>query len=62
MRIRVWSAAALVLLLAACGGPKPVVGSAPSASGPDTRGIEIRGDASNPVNKSAIEAIADTDD
>jgi predicted metalloprotease len=59
MRIRVWSAAALVLLLAACGGPKPVVGSAPSASGPDTRGIEIRGDASNPVNKLAIEAIAD---
>ena len=54
-----WSAAALVLLLAACGGAKPVVPGSSSASAPDTGGVEIHGDASNPVNKLAIEAIAD---
>jgi predicted metalloprotease len=59
MRTRVWPAIGVVLLLAACAGPKPELPDKPSASKPDTRGIEITGDASNPVNKVAIEAIAD---
>ena len=59
MRIRVWSAAAVILLLAACGGPKPELPNSKKDSKPDTSGIEIHGDASDPVNKLAIEAIAD---
>ncbi len=59
MRIRVWSAVALVLLSAACGAPKPEVPDKKTDSKPDTSGIEINGDASDPVNKLAIEAIAD---
>jgi len=59
MRIRMWSAVALVSLLAACGGPKPEVPDKSSASKPDTSKIEINGDASDPVNKLAIEGIAD---
>jgi predicted metalloprotease len=61
MRIRAWSAAGLVVLLAACGGPKPEVPNSPTqkAGAPDTSDIEIHGDASDPVNKLAIEAIAD---
>jgi predicted metalloprotease len=50
---------AAVLLVAGCGGPKPVVPSPPSAKKPDISGIKIEGDQSNPVNKLAIEAIAD---
>ena len=48
-----------VLLLAACGGPKPELPDAEKQARPDTSGIEITGDASDPVNKLAIEAIAD---
>lgn len=59
MRNRVWSAAALVLLLAACGGPKPTVPNAPSMAAPDTSDIKINGDASSKVNQLAVEAIAD---
>jgi predicted metalloprotease len=57
MRIRVWSVVAVVLLLAACGGPKPQAVHKPNT--PDTSNIEIHGDSSEPVNKLAIEAIAD---
>ena len=59
MRMRVWSAVGVVLLLAACGSPKPEIPDPEQAAKPDTSGIEITGDASNPVNKLAIEAIAD---
>jgi predicted metalloprotease len=60
MRIKVWSLAAAVLLLAACGGSKPEVsGGAKTSSPPDTSNITIEGDASDPVNKIAVEAIAD---
>ncbi len=61
MRIKVWSVAAAVLLLAACGGPKPEVPGPSSKTGtpPDTSNIKIEGDASAPVNKIAIQAIAD---
>jgi predicted metalloprotease len=61
MRIRVWSVAAAVLLLAACGGPKPEVSGQGTKTGspPDISNIKINGDASAPVNKIAIQAIAD---
>lgn len=59
MRIRLWSAIAASLLLAACSGPKPELPAQHSGSKPDTSGIEISGDASDPVNKLAIEAIVD---
>jgi hypothetical protein len=61
MPIRVWSVAAAVLLLAACGGPKPEVSGQGTKSGspPDISNIKISGDASAPVNKIAIHAIAD---
>jgi predicted metalloprotease len=61
MLIRVWSVAAAVLLLAACSGPKPEVSGAKqdTASPPDTSNITIEGDPSAPVNKIAIQAIAD---
>lgn len=61
MRIKVWSLAAAVLLLAACGGSKPEVSGEASktSSPPDTSNITIEGDASDPVNKIAIQAIAD---
>lgn len=63
MHIRVWSVVAVVLLLAACGGPKPQVPTTNALSGPpDTSNIEIHGDASGDVNKLAIEAIADLQD
>jgi predicted metalloprotease len=64
MRMRVWSVLAVVLLIAGCGGPKPEVSGLGSKarSAPDTSGIEINGDASDPVNKLAIEAIADLQD
>jgi predicted metalloprotease len=59
MRIRLWSAVALVLLSVACGAPKPELPDKKTESKPDTSGIEINGDASDPVNKLAVEAIAD---
>jgi predicted metalloprotease len=63
MHIKVWSVAAAVLLLAACAGPKPEVPTPSSKTGapPDTSSITIEGDASAPVNKIAIQAIADLD-
>jgi predicted metalloprotease len=62
MHIRAWSLAAVVLLLAACGGPKPEVPKKTQSGPPDTSKIEIHGDASAPVNKLAVEAIADLQD
>jgi predicted metalloprotease len=59
MRIRVWSVLAVVLLLAACGGPKPQVPQKTKAGPPDTSSVKINGDASVPVNKLVIQAIAD---
>ena len=61
MHIKVWSVAAAVLLLAACGGPKPEVSGIASktASPPDASNVTIEGDASAPVNKIAMQAIAD---
>ena len=61
MHIKAWSVAAAVLLLAACSGPKPEVSGPASkpAAPPDTSSIKIEGDASVPVNKIAIQAIAD---
>jgi len=60
MRTRVLSLAAAALLLAACGGPKPVVPT-PASGTPPTQNndITINGDASTPVNKIAVAAIAD---
>jgi predicted metalloprotease len=63
MRIRVWSVLAVVLLLAACGGPKPQAPNKSVQQGPpDTSNIEIHGDASEAVNKLAMQAIADLQD
>ncbi|HEX2283627.1 MAG TPA: neutral zinc metallopeptidase [Mycobacterium sp.] len=61
MHMKVWSvAAAVLLLLAGCGSPKPeTTQGATKESAPDTSNITIEGDASNPVNKIAIQAIAD---
>lgn len=61
MHIKVWSVAAAVLLLGACSAPKPEVPAPSSKAGapPDTSNIKIEGDASAPVNKIAIQAIAD---
>ena len=61
MRIRVAAVAAVVVLVAGCGGHS---GSAPAGGGeragtPDTSNVKIDGDASAPVNKIAIQAIAD---
>lgn len=51
---------AAVMLLPGCGGTvKPEVPTGPSAKKPDTSNIKIDGDPSTPVNKLAIEAIAD---
>jgi hypothetical protein len=58
MRIRVWSVLAAVLLVAACGGPKPQAPEKTRSGPPDTSN-EINGDASDPVNKLVIQTIAD---
>ena len=50
---------AALLLVTACGGPKPQLPSPDKQSKPDTSGIEITGDASDPVNELAIAAIVD---
>ena len=59
MRNKVWAAAAIALLLAACGGPKPDRAGSSNGNKRDTSNIQIHGDKSNPVNKLAVEAIAD---
>ena len=59
MRVRVWSVFAVVLLLAACGGPKPQAPQKTQSGPPDTSSVTINGDASDPVNKLVIQAIAD---
>ena len=62
MRMRIWSVVAAALLLAACGMPRTQVSGNAAHKGPDTSGIQIHGDASAPVNKLAIQAIADLQD
>jgi predicted metalloprotease len=62
MRIRMWSAIAVVLLLAACFGPKPEAPEGKKPSAPDTSNITITGDESDPVNQLAMEAIADLEE
>ena len=60
MRSRLLPLAAAAVLLAACGGPKPVVPTPSSGAAPTQNSdITIHGDASTPVNKIAIAAIAD---
>jgi predicted metalloprotease len=51
----------VVVLAAGCGGPKPEVPQY-LAQKPDTSKIEVDGDASDPVHKLAVEAIADLQD
>ena len=58
MRNHVLPIAALALVLVACGGPKTVLAT-PTSAAPKSSDIKITGDASNPVNKIAIEAISD---
>jgi hypothetical protein len=51
---------AAVMLVAGCGGGvKPEVPTPSAAKKPDTSDITIEGDPSAPVNKLAMEAIAD---
>ncbi|MBJ7336180.1 neutral zinc metallopeptidase [Mycolicibacterium sp.] len=51
---------AVFLLLAGCGGGvKPAVPTPTGAKKPDTSNVKIEGDPNTPVNKLAIEAIAD---
>ena len=60
MRSRLLPLAAAAVLLAACGGPKPVVPTPSSGAAPTQNSdITIHGDASTPVNKIAISAITD---
>ena len=58
MNPRTWTAVAAIVLVAACGGGKPEKAE-PTATKPDVSKVKIDGDASAPVNKLAIEAIAD---
>ena len=55
------AAFAVVVLIAGCGGPKPEVPQH-LVQKPDTSKIEVNGDGSDPVNKLAVEAIADLQD
>ncbi|TPG36755.1 peptidase [Mycobacterium hodleri] len=60
MRKRAWSVFAVVLLLAGCGGGvKPEVPTPTGAKKPDSSNVKIEGDPDTPVNKLAIDAIAD---
>lgn len=62
MRSKLCSSMAVIVLLTGCGGgPKPTVPtpSAKDTGAADTSSIEINGDASTPVNKIAVKAIAD---
>jgi predicted metalloprotease len=63
MRIRVAAVAAVVLLVAGCGGgvksEPPIQGEKTKAGAPDISNVKIDGDASAPVNKIAMQAIAD---
>ncbi len=58
MRIRLAAVAAVVLLLAGCGGLKVEVPSG-DKNKVDVSDVTIEGDASTPANKIAIQAIAD---
>jgi predicted metalloprotease len=62
VRTRILAAAATILLLAGCGGPKPEIPQQQAGNRPDTSKIKIDGDPDTPVNKLAIEAIADLQD
>ncbi|VXC40462.1 neutral zinc metallopeptidase [Aeromicrobium sp. 9AM] len=58
MNLRLWTAVTAIVLLAACGGGKSDADE-PKATKPDISKVKIDGDASAPVNKLAIKAIAD---
>jgi predicted metalloprotease len=58
MRTKGLIGALLAVVLAACGGPKPVVPT-PASQVAKADDIKITGDASTPVNKLAISTIAD---
>ena len=49
-------------MVAGCGGPGPELPKQSVAKKPDTSKVEVNGDASDPVNKVAVEAIADLQD
>lgn len=61
MNLKVWAAGAAVLVVSACGSAQPKIPSPAEKKGssPDTSSITIEGDASEPVNQIAIQAIAD---
>src|SRR3954451_19620267 len=60
MNLRLWTAISAIVVVAACGGGG---GSSdqdgPKATKPDVSKVKIDGDASAPVNKLAIQSIAD---
>jgi predicted metalloprotease len=57
----VLAAFAVVVLVAGCGGPEPDMPQA-VAKKPHISKIEVSGDPSDPVNKLAVDAIADLQD
>ncbi|MCV7434707.1 neutral zinc metallopeptidase [Mycolicibacterium bacteremicum] len=62
MIVKVWMAAAAVLLISACGSPQPenpTESTHGAAAVPDTSTITISGDRDEPVNQIAMQAIAD---
>jgi predicted metalloprotease len=59
MRKCAFAVFAAVLLVAGCGGPKPPAPPQSKANKPDISNIKIEGDRDTPVNKLAIESIAD---
>ncbi|MGU3498605.1 neutral zinc metallopeptidase [Mycobacterium sp. C31M] len=65
MNLKVWTAAAAVLLISACGSPQPEIPATPQQAGanpPDISDITIEGDADDPVNRIAMQAIADLEE
>lgn len=61
MNVKIMAAAAAALIISACGSPEPEIPSQTQQKGspPDTSSITIDGDAEEPVNQIAIQAIAD---
>ncbi|BBY79382.1 neutral zinc metallopeptidase [Mycolicibacterium pulveris] len=59
MYVRASAVAAALLLLTACAAPRPQAPADGDGGPADTSTITIEGDVSNPVNQTAIQAIAD---